>query len=70
MFQFEERPLVLVSLTLEYFIDVYGRFHVFMSFNGIYQVDRAASQPKLLQPMDKGKFWESLSGDDAEEFPL
>ena len=38
-----------------------------MGFNGIYQVDRAASQPKLLQPMEKGtRFWENLSGDNAE----
>lgn len=48
-------------------IDVAGRFHVFMSFNGIYQVDRAASQPKLLQPMEKGtRFWEDLDGDTSE----
>ena len=68
VFQFERRytgPRVVdFRNTL---IDVAGRFHVFMSFNGIYQVDRAASQPKLLQPMDKGtRFWEDLSGDDAE----
>lgn len=68
VFQFERRysgsRVVDFRNTL---IDVAGRFHVFMSFNGIYQVDRAASQPKLLQSMDKGtRFWEDLSGDDAE----
>ncbi len=68
VFQFERRytgPRVVDFRNTV--IDVAGRFHVFMSFNGIYQVDRAASQPKLLQPMEKGtRFWEDLSGDDAE----
>lgn len=68
VFQFERRytgPRV-VDLRNS-LIDVAGRFHVFMGFNGIYQVDRAASQPKLLQPMEKGtRFWEKLSGNTAE----
>lgn len=68
VFQFERRytgsRVIDLRNTL---IDVAGRFHVFMGFNGIYQVDRAASQPKLLQPMEKGtRFWENLSGETAE----
>jgi len=68
VFQFERRytgPRVVdFRNTL---IDVAGRYHVFMGYTGIYQTDRAASQPKLLQSMEKGtKFWETLSADDAE----
>lgn len=68
IFQFERRytgPRVVdFRNTL---IDVAGRYHVFMSFTGIYQTDRAASQPKLLQPMEKGtRFWEGIGGDEAE----
>lgn len=48
-------------------IDVAGRYHVFMGYTGVYQTDRAASQPKLLQVMDKGtRFWEGLNADEAE----
>ena len=69
VFQFERRysgPRVVdFRNTL---IDVAGRYHVFMGYTGIYQTDRAASQPKLLQAMEKGtKFWESLSADEAEQ---
>ena len=68
IFQFERRytgPRVVDFRNS--LIDVSGRYHVFMSFNGIYQTDRAASQPKLLQAMEKGtRFWEGLNGDEAE----
>jgi hypothetical protein len=68
VFQFERRytgPRVVdFRNTL---IDVAGRYHIFMGFTGVYQTDRAASQPKLLQAMDKGtRFWEGLSADQAE----
>jgi hypothetical protein len=69
VFQFERRytgPRVVdFRNTL---IDVAGRYHMFMGYTGIYQTDRAASQPKLVQPMEKGtRFWEGLSPDDAEQ---
>jgi hypothetical protein len=68
VFQFERRytgPRVVDCRNT--LIDVAGRYHVFMGFTGIYQTDRAASQPKLLQPMEKGtRFWEELSGDVSE----
>lgn len=68
VFQFERRytgPRVVdFRNTL---IDVAGRYHMFMGYTGIYQTDRAASQPKLVQPMEKGtRFWEGLSPDEAE----
>lgn len=68
VFQFERRytgsRVVDFRNTL---IDVAGRYHMFMSFTGIYQTDRAASQPKLVMPMEKGfSFWENLSADEAE----
>jgi hypothetical protein len=68
VFQFERRytgPRVVDCRNT--LIDVAGRYHIFMGFTGIYQTDRAASQPKLLQPMEKGtRFWEELNGDVAE----
>lgn len=69
VFQFEKRyqgPRVIdFRNTL---IDVAGRFHLFMGYTGVYQVDRAASQPKLLQPMEKGtQFWEGIDPQDAEK---
>ena len=68
VFQFERRytgPRVVdFRNTL---IDVAGRYHIFMGYTGVYQTDRAASQPKLLQSMDKGtRFWEGLSADQSE----
>ena len=57
VFQFERRytgPRVVdFRNTL---IDVAGRYHVFMGYTGIYQTDRAASQPKLLQSMETGMY--------------
>ena len=68
VFQFERRYTgPRVADFRNTLIDVAGRYHVFMGYTGVYQTDRAASQPKLLQAMDKGtRFWEGLSADQAE----